>query len=219
MSDFLVGAVSFPTVVYTVLIALFLVYAALVLSGAADFDALDEGEASPLGNMLEVLGIAGVPFTIFAGVASVFGFLTSYVANRVLPENLLLDIPIFAGAGMAGVGAASFALRPMRRLFVTSSAPMRSESVGKICTIRSLAVTGESGTAEIGDLVVEVRCGRANDLTIGSTAIVYEYDPKQRIYFVGPIDASIADVDAAIGLASGEPKDLRREPWISSSQS
>ena len=49
----------------------------------------------------------------------------------------------------------------------------------------------ESAAAEVEDggagVIAEVRCFRENELTLGSKAIVYDYDADNGVYHVGPV--------------------------------
>lgn len=202
MTAFFAAAFSYPTVVFTVLLIFFVLYAAATLLGAADIEWLDgvfgvdEVNDSSLEGTLDSLGVTGIPLTIFGGVATVISWLGSFAAMYFLgTTNVLVSTLVGVGAGFAGLFFGALALRPMRRLFTTPAAPLRSALVGKICTIRSLRVDDASGTAEVEEtvFVAEVRCFRENELTLGSKAIVYDYDSDQGIYHVGPIDPSIAN--------------------------
>jgi len=187
MSAFFAAALSLPTVVFTVLLGFFLLYALLTILGAVDAEWLDG-----------ILGIedsawdAGVPLGVVAGISAVFAWLTSFAAMKFLPATTVTQVVVGLGAAVVGVVAGGFAARPFRHFFKTVDGPRRSAIVGKICTIRSLKVNDDAGTAEVGDVVAEVRCFRENDLTIGSKAIVYDYDESKNAYHVGPIDPSIA---------------------------
>ncbi len=214
MSAFIASALAFPTVVFTVLLVFFVLYALATLIGAADIHGLDGilGVDHINDNFLEAalnaLGIAGIPVSIFGGVSAAVAWLSSYVADRFLPDATLIDSGIGIGAALFGLGFGSLVLRPFRRAFDTADGPRRNQYVGKICTIRSLQVNDRTGTADVGDLVAEVRCFRENELRLGSKAIVYDYDPQEGIFHVGPIDASIAEADPAVVLAhrSGTPQ-------------
>lgn len=201
MSAFLAAAFAFPTVMFTVMLVLFLLYAAATLIGAADIEwldhllGIDHVQDSVLEGVMNALGIAGVPLTIFGGVGSIFAWLTSFAAAKFLPDSFLIDAAILVVSALVGIGAGSLALRPLRTAFVTPDAPRRNEMVGKVCTIRSLRVSATSGTAEIGHLVAEVRCFRDNALTIGSEAIVYDYDPEEGVYHVGPIAMTVDELE------------------------
>lgn len=203
MSAFLAAAFAFPTVFFTVLLLLFVLYAAATLIGAADIEWLDHllgvdhVQDSVLEGVMSALGIAGVPLTIFGGVGSIFAWITSFAAAKFLPDSLLIDIAILIVSSIVGIGVGSLAVRPLRTAFVTPDAPRRNEMVGKVCTIRSLRVNATSGTAEIGHLVAEVRCFRDNTLTLGSEAIVYDYDPEEGVYHVGPIAKTVDELETS----------------------
>lgn len=185
MSAFLAAILSFPTVVFTVLLGLFLLYAVATLVGLFDFESLD-------GVFDSDVGVAGVPLTIFLGAFSLVGWTTSYLGDRFLPDHLAIDSAIFLGSLFAGFFLGARIVRPLRRAFADAEGPHRNQLVGKIATIRSLRVDDHAGTAEVGDVVAEVRCFRDNELTLGSKAVVYDYDEKENTYHVGPIDPSIA---------------------------
>lgn len=197
MSAFLAAVLSLPTVIFTVSLVLFLLYAAATLLGAADIEWLDgllgvdDVNDSVLEGALHALGVAGIPITVFGGVASVFAWLTSYTLDRLLVDTLLIDSGIGVGSAVVGLLLGAVAVRPMKRFFVLADGPRRAEIVGRVCTIRSLKVSEETGTAEVGDFIAEVRCFRDNELTLGSKAVVYDYDSDKGIYHVGPIDPSI----------------------------
>ena len=198
MSAFLAAVLSFPTVVFTVLLSFFVLYSLATLLGAADIEwlggalGIDDVNDSALEHALDALGIAGIPLTIFAGLGSLFAWVASYTADRFLPDTALIDGGIGVGAGIAGLLVAAGAVRPLKPLFVEAPGRHRNELVGQVCTIRSLQVNEQTGTAELGDVVAEVRCFRDNKLTVGSSAIVYDYDSEQGTYHVGPLDPSIA---------------------------
>ena len=194
MSAFLAAALSLPTVVFTALLGFFLIYALLTILGALDLDWLD------ITLDLDDTGWdAGVPLAVVIGVSTVFAWLTSLAAMKFLPETALVKLGVGLGAAAIGAFCGGAVCRPFRRLFVTAEGSHRQALVGKICTIRSLKVSENAGTAEVGDLVAEVRCFRENDLTLGSKAIVYDYDSTAGTYHVGPIDPSIANYQNTSG--------------------
>jgi hypothetical protein len=197
MSTFLAAALSLPTVVFTVLLGFFLLYSLLTLLGALDMEwldgllGIDDVDDSVLEGGLHALGVTGIPLTIFLGVSSIFAWLASIGAMKYLPAYPLIKIGVGIGAALVGLFVGSRVVRPFRTVFTTAPAPRRKELVGTIATIRSLQVSDTFGTAEIGDLVADVRCFRENELTVGSKAIVYDYDPEKETYHVGPVDPSL----------------------------
>ncbi len=204
MSVFLSAALAFPTVVFTVLLGFFLLYALATVLGAADIEWLDgalgvdDVHDSVLEGALSLLGVSSIPITIVAGVATIFAWFASFVLDRFLPDSLLINSGIFLAAAAIGLGIGSLAVRPFKGFFTVVGGTHNTQLVGKICEVRSLRVDDHSGTAEIDGNIAQVRCFRENMLTIGSKAIVFDYDPKEGLYHVGPIDHSIAEVDAVL---------------------
>ena len=202
MSTFLAAALAFPTVVFTVLVVFFLIYTVFTLIGALDIHWLDgvlhihDAPDTILEGALNFLGVAGVPITIFGGVSSIFAWVTSIAANRFLPDSIAMSLAILAGSGIIGLFLGGLSVRPVKHFFNTTQGKSRKEIVGKICTVRSLRVNENSGTAEVDDFIAEIRCFRDNQLTLGSKAIVYDYDHENGLYHVGPIDPSITQMDA-----------------------
>lgn len=206
MASFLAAALAFPTVVFTVLVVFFLLYAIATVAGAFDLDALDgvlgidHAPDTVLEGALSFLGVAGIPVTIVGGVSSIFAWVMSIAAAKFLPDSLAMGIAILAASGIVGLLLGGLAVRPLRGVFNTAVGPSRQAIVGKICTVRSLRVDERGGTAEVEDggagFIAEIRCFRDNQLTLGSKAIVYDYDHQNGIYHVGPIDPSIASVEA-----------------------
>jgi hypothetical protein len=205
MASFLTAILAFPTVVFTVLVGLFLLYAIATLVGALDIHwldgviGIDHAPDSVLEGALNFLGVAGIPLTIFGGVSSVFAWVTSIAATKFLPGSVAMSVAVLIGSAVAGLVLGGLAVRPMRGIFTTPVGASRKQIVGKICTVRSLRVSETSGTAEVNDggagFIAEIRCFRDNQLTLGSKAIVYDYDHKNDLFHVGPIDPSIVDAD------------------------
>lgn len=218
MSAFLAAIVSFPTVFFTVLLGLFLLFALATIAGAADIEwldgliGIDDVQDSALEGTLQSLGIAGIPLTIFGGAASAIAWMTSLTIDRFFVDSLLVDGGIGLASALVGIVGGALAVRPLRPVFATIEGPHRDSVVGKICTIRSLAVNDRSGTAEVGDYIAEVRCFRENDLTLGRKAVIYEYDTNNAVYHVAPLEASVGDVDAALqqNARSSESSGLSR---------
>ena len=200
MSAFIAAALSLPTVVFTALLGFFLLYALMTVLGALDVEWLDGAL-----DLDDTGWDAGVPLAVVVGVSTVFAWLTSFAAMRFLPETMLVKIGVGLGAAAVGAFLGGRACRPFRTFFKVTEGPRRAEIVGKICTIRSMQVSDGAGTAEIGDFIAEVRCFRANQLTVGSKAIVYEYDSQQGTYHVGPLDPSITINDPSV-TTTGDPR-------------
>jgi hypothetical protein len=196
MRTLLVSTFTFPTVVFTVAVGLFVIYAMLKMLGfTLDaildlFDGLfefgDGADADGGHNFLDTIGVEGIPKSIVFGITSIFGWLASYLAVKYL------DWPgwvVLIGALLVGFLCATIFLRPFKPYFAPPQATRRAELIGKTCVIRSSRVDANFGTAEVDDggagFIAEVRCPQENSLTVGKKAVVKDYDPQSGTYLVG----------------------------------
>jgi hypothetical protein len=218
MSEFLQTILSFPTVVWTVLLGVVLLYWVLVILGALDIDVLhvdadasadadvdvgDAGHHGGFASVVDALGIAGVPVTITASFWILAAWFLS-VAGRDLLGSLtggvLGGAALFVAAAAIGLFAAAMAVRPMKGFFAVEHAPKRESLVGKTCTVGTARVDARTGQARIeeGPNVYEVpiRCLQDNALGRGQTALIIEYDPAEEIYLVVPMDEILGELPA-----------------------
>lgn len=195
MGELIVSTFSFPTVVFTAGVVLFLIYAALKMVGFSlsalfslfdflDFDGM-EGEGH---NFLDALGVRGIPTTIVFGITSICGWLASYLGVKYFRDDVSSWVILIAALGI-GFLCATVVLRPFRPFFASDQGANRLALVGRPCVIRSTRVDAQYGTAEVDDggagVLAEVRCNRENNFTVGSKAVVQQYDPQTGTFWVG----------------------------------
>lgn len=164
--------------------------------GADAADAAEDGvKLGTLGSLLHAMGVRGIPITIVGSLVIFWAWLLSYVGTKALgPLAASMLVGGFLGlmALMGSLVMAAVTSRPFKKIFVSHLAAPRSSLVGKMCTVLSAKVDGNCGRAEIDDggagFVAEVRCISKNDLKRGSKALVYRYEPREEIFFVGPVD-------------------------------
>ena len=221
MLGFLSEAVAFPTVIFTVVLALACLYWVIALSGFASVDALDglaeaaegvTGTADLSGGRAAVaegprlLGLGEVPATISLTLLAFFGWLCSFFGMRLvsrleLPE-LVRRAPdsttataVLVLALAAGMAITSLAIRPLRPLFRLVGAPERASFVGQSCTITSGRVDEGFGYADVDEgaagLRVDVRCRLPNPLKSGSLARLERWDAEREVYWVRPVDGPV----------------------------
>lgn len=165
---------------------------------AADMDAADGARQGAVSGFMNALGVRGVPITIVGSFILFWAWVLSYLFTRFLgPVAASLIVSLFLGAA-AMTGAlflGALTARPFRGLFNTETARGRASLVGKMCIVTSSRVDKEFGRVEIDDgaagIVVEARCPSANNLTRGSSALVFRYEPADGIYYIGPVDEAI----------------------------
>ena len=148
---------------------------------------------------MNTLGLRGIPVTLTGSLIILGAWMLTFFAmgmvGAVLPGGWL-GTAIATGVALIAFGGStlvsSIALRPLRRFFVTVHAPQRNSLVGKMCEITSLRVDARFGQGEIGDggagFIADVRCFKANELTRGDTALVFDYDKDNEVFHVMPVD-------------------------------
>ncbi len=182
------------------------------VDGAADVaDAADSGDTSDgarhgaLSGLLNMMGVRGVPITVVASFVLLWAWVISMVGTKLLgaAAATFLVGGFLAGASVFGsLVLAAISTRPLRKVFVTPTAPSRAALVGKMCIVTSAKVDDTFGRAEIEDgatgFVAEVRCPQDNQLTRGEKALVYRYDPADGVFFIGPVDDALAEASNVV---------------------
>jgi hypothetical protein len=165
-----------------------------------------------------------VPATVVLSLlVAVAWFLTLAGSAAVRSAGALGAVPRAAlyaavvAAALAGSWCATWTLvRPLRRVFPDVRAPSREDFVGRVCVIRTGAVTDRFGQAEVAapdgsTAVVQVRTDGAGTsapagssapadaashasntstaFTAGSTGLLYAYDAEGEFFLVAPFDA------------------------------
>lgn len=190
---------SFPTIVYSIPLAICLIFWLISLLGVFDFVEVDLDAEGGLEGLLATFGLAGVPITLSLSLL----FLIAWSLTLCSAAWLLPWLPhgvIFNAAGTA-VLLFSFIIsvyltgkitRPLSKLFMTHEARSNSSLVAKYCEITSLTVDAQFGQAKVEDggagLIISVRAAAPNDFKKGDSALIYEYDSDKNIYFISKLD-------------------------------
>lgn len=201
------AAISYPTAVLTVLLAVVLFYWLLALVGWVDFESsgidteldlhadADASDLSALAGYVVALGLNGVPFSVAFSLLVLISWTLSCLAGEwlmPLVPTWPLQIAIGTGVLVVSAGAATVAtaqiIKPMRGLFVMHHAVSNASFVGQTCRIQSLKVGAAQGYAEIAQrgasLQISVWADEPNGLTKGSIAHILDYDEALGRYLV-----------------------------------
>jgi hypothetical protein len=189
-------------------------------------DLAGQADAGAHGGLLAATGLGGVPATVVLSLlVAVAWFLTLAGSAAVRSAGALGAAPRAAlyaavvAAALAGSWCATWTLvRPLRRVFPDVRAPSREDFVGRVCVIRTGAVTDRFGQAEVAapdgsTAVVQVRTDgtgtsapagssapanasaasqastASTAFTAGSTGLLYAYDAEGEFFLVAPFDA------------------------------
>lgn len=173
-------ALSFPAVLFTVLLGAAVVYWLSVILGALDIDVFggsdvdvdgavdaggadggaaeaNAGDAGGSAGLLSALGLNRVPLTVSISLLALFAWvicvlLAYYLGGlgHLLP-GWLLGIAILVGSFLLALPLASLACRPLAPLFDVPQAKSRADYVGQVCTVTTGRVDAKFGQARIED--------------------------------------------------------------------
>lgn len=191
MGEFVDAALSFPTIVFSFLLAAVLVYWLLVLLGTLDIEIgdLDVGDG---------LGLGGVPVTVTASVLVVISWFVSLAGGVLVGAfepgafvRVLLGVGVLVVAVAVGLLVARVVAVPLRRLYAPGGEASRNDFVGRECVIRTGRVTGEFGQAEVtavdgSSAIVQVRQTGEHELSNGRRALIFDYDIDGEFFWVAP---------------------------------
>jgi hypothetical protein len=212
MTEFYTTALTFPTLLYSILLAVCAVYWLLAATGLIDndtihgllhhHDGLDgihgshhhDGGASDSAGMIARLGLSGVPFMLILSVLVFFGWLITYFAHllvlQFLPDSLrvLAGIGVLAVALLPGMVLTSLLLRPVARLIMKLRPPVAPSILGKAGQVISPVVTEREGRAEFDDggagLILQVRAPPGTTFQRGERVVLLSFDEPSHSYAV-----------------------------------
>ncbi|MDX6738161.1 hypothetical protein [Actinocorallia sp. A-T 12471] len=182
--DFVEIALGMPTVVFTVLLGLVVLYWVLAIIG---FDALADDT-----DLLGVLGLRGVPTSVILSLFVAVAWFLSLAGTDRFGKNPLVVVGAVAGGWLA----ARLLINPLRYVLPEPDVSSRNDFVGRVCVIRTGTVSEAFGQAEAhasdgSSALVEVRKVGSEPLGAGDTALIFDYDAAGEFFWVMPYDAEL----------------------------
>ncbi|MDO4710111.1 MAG: hypothetical protein Q4B94_10005 [Pseudomonadota bacterium] len=188
MNAFLHTALSFPTLPWSVLFTVAVLYWLVAALGVFDIDAGMEGE-SPLadaGGMLTRLGLRGVPLMLVVLLVAFFAWISTYFFQLYLLDRLfsgtlrtLVGTLAMLLAAVPGILMASLLLRPLRRFMLKLVPAAPPSLLGKVGTVTTPEVDAEHGMASFEDggagLLLQVRAQPPDVYPRGERVVLIEY--------------------------------------------
>jgi hypothetical protein len=213
MDPFYQNIGSFPTVIYTILLAVCVVYWAGAVLGFFDMDIIDldldsfdlEGadlnpdtqHATPdvLAGLMLRFGLVGVPVTVSLSILVLFGWLICYYAVHFLfglvPGSFLkfvAGILVFFGSLYIAARITSVLIRPLRPLFRKATQETVKQVLGQTAIVRTSRVDNHFGEATLDDggagLILKVRTTGTDRFQKGDRVVIYEKLDELNIYRV-----------------------------------
>lgn len=201
MIAFLQTVLTFPTLVYSILLTVCVLYWLLAATGLVDLDGPDhvfggdgDGDLGAVAAIVSKLGLSGVPVMIVLTVLSFCGWLGTYFVQLLLlqhlPTGLRIPIGIAVAVGMLipGVIVTSLLLRPLSRVLLRLRPPQEPSILGRTAIVSTPSVDAGYGQATVDDggagLVLQIRCQDAGRFKRGDRVVLIEYLDKQHAYRV-----------------------------------
>ncbi|HEY0504161.1 MAG TPA: hypothetical protein VGD42_11780 [Lysobacter sp.] len=206
MTEFLTTALTFPTLLYSIVLAVCVVYWLLAATGLVDADGPDgllggdgdahgdDAGASGIAAMVARLGLSGVPVMIVLTVLGFCGWLGTYFVQLFLLQplpgllRLVLGLVVAVAMLVPGAIATSLLLRPLSRLLLRLRPPSDPSILGRIAIVSTPSVDAGYGQATVDDggagLVLQVRDGQPGRFKRGDRVVLIEYLRGQHAYRV-----------------------------------
>ncbi|PCJ17815.1 MAG: DUF1449 domain-containing protein [Gammaproteobacteria bacterium] len=212
MDPFYLNITSFPTVIFTFMLALSTLFWLVAVLGFIDIEVLDfdlpdldgqldmnpdTGLSSPdaLAGLMLKFGLNSVPVTIVVSLISLIGwFLCYYCVHFVfpyIPEGFLYylaGIAVFVGVLITAALMTSVVIRPLRPLFKNAQTQSVKYIVGQTAVVRTSRVDHEFGEALLEDggagLILKVRTIGEARFSKGDRVVLFEYVEANNYYRV-----------------------------------
>ncbi|MGH8760601.1 MAG: hypothetical protein ACREVW_14000 [Burkholderiales bacterium] len=205
MEIFLQNALSFPTVLFSFLLCVAILYWCVAALGILEVELLDIEADSALDNqalqpegfagLLLKLGLNGVPLTLVLTLLFFFAWIVSYFVEllllRYLPLGFLrypLGLGVAFAALLLAVPVSAALCKPLRPLFRKLEATSSTSVLGQAAVVRSGRVTLSQGEAVLEDggagLILRVRADEARGFKRGDRVVLLEYLEGEHAYRV-----------------------------------
>jgi hypothetical protein len=178
MDIFLQNIVTFPVVIFTVLLGIVLIYWILAFIGAADVEMFDidvdadidldldidagaDIDANGLNGLAGLLmnwGLSGIPVTVVISLLVTLSWAISYlIVSLVFPLipfewlKVLVGIVLLIISFALSIPITAILIRPLKKFFTSHDAVKKSSLIGLECVIKTGQVTLDFGQAELED--------------------------------------------------------------------
>ncbi len=200
MEAFTHNIFTFPTVFFSGLLVLVIIYWLSAMVGVVDIDSGDadldaDTDTGILGGWLSKFKLDGIPLTITLSfiilVSWVLCFLAVHFIYPMLPETWVQIMVGFWALVITPVVAAliiSPLLQPLKPLFKKQRVTSNTDLVGQYAIVRSGKVTATFGEAEFQDggagLIIKVRADEPNQIRRGDQVALLSHDAAGSTYHV-----------------------------------
>jgi len=202
-------ASQFPTVIYSVLLGIVVIYWLIGMLGLidldfagdvdidADIDADIDVNVGGLTGLFLTFGLTGIPFTLVISIIILICWLISFYLQLYLltwlPDGWLYyligalsDFVVF----LISLPITAVVIRPLKGMFKSVETATSNHLVGKEAIIATGKVSATFGQARVfnegAEILLDVRCDAEHTLRMGDKALVIEYLTDSHTYIIAP---------------------------------
>lgn len=206
MNEFIQTALTFPTLIYSIVLTVCILYWLMASTGLVDMDGADHilvgdgdaGDWHSAAGILSRLGLGRVPIMIVLTLIAFFGWLVTYYFQlffiNLVPGSGVMRYVIGTGVAIAalipGIVVTALILKPIRILLHKLRPEMPPSILGKTATVSTPTVGPDYGMAAMNDggagLNLQVRYAEQDIIKRGDPVVLLEYIPTQNAYRVIP---------------------------------
>lgn len=195
LNPFFADPVIQPT---SIVVAVLLVYWALVALGTVDIEFLDwnfELSVEADGGILDIglvplrfLNLGTIPIMIWATIFSLAAWIFSLLIHLSwAPGEQTTGVVLAEASGLAAL-ATKLITNPMRPIFDTAPPNLPETLIGQSCVVTSGSVTSTGGEAHYATgqapLILTVKSNSEEQLDRGQTAVITDYQAETNTYLV-----------------------------------
>lgn len=199
MNPFYLNISSFPTVIFSFVLAICVLFWLIAVLGVIDIDFLgvetSEGTVNAMAGLLLKFGLHGIPLTVIISLWSLFGWILSYYAVYYLsgwvPQGILLFIfngVVFITALFFSILLTVICLHFIRPIFPNNEQKSVKKLIGKTAIVRTSKVTELFGEVFLEDggagLILKVRTDKDKPFIKGDKVVLLEYFEESNTYYV-----------------------------------
>ncbi|MCJ8319745.1 MAG: YqiJ family protein [Colwellia sp.] len=202
-------ASQFPTVIYSTLLGVVVIYWLIGMLGLidldfagdidvdADIDADIDINVGGLTGLFLTFGLTGVPFTLVISIIILICWLISFYLQFYLlswlPDGWLYyvmgaitDFVVF----LVSLPITAVIIRPLKGMFKSVETTTSQNLVGSEATVVTGKVTGSFGQARVfnegAEILLDVRCDDQHSLSKGDKGLLIEYTSDSHTYIIAP---------------------------------
>ncbi|MBE0359833.1 OB-fold-containig protein [Pseudoalteromonas aliena] len=200
--DFLNLALTFPTIIFTALLLVVILFWIITLLGFADIDMFesdldieaDSSNTSGTHSFLN-LGFGGIPITVSITLVIMLSWLISIYAHKFFAYLLgdgilfyLLGLVMLVISVVIALPVAVIISKPLQRFFSSVETSRSSDLLGLECVVVTGKVTPTFGQARINfqgtEQLIEIRAHDNQLFSSGDTVVLLEHLKDQHCYII-----------------------------------